>query len=147
LTVTSSDLELTKVIDDPAPDEGQTVFYTVTVTNQGPDNASGVLVNDALPAGVTHVDAVASQGTYDDGSGDWDIGGLAATDVVTLTIEATVDEGTAGDLISNLATVIASDQEDPDGDNNSDTADCTVGSTDLQLVKSVDPALATKATR
>ena len=61
--VASADLSLTK---SGAPDPvtvGDTVTYTVVVTNGGPDAATGVTVTDTLPAEVTFVSATATQGT------------------------------------------------------------------------------------
>ena len=59
------DIAVTKNVDDSAPDEGDAIKYTVTVTNNGPNDATGVVVTDDLPAGVTFgsVDSV-SQGAY-----------------------------------------------------------------------------------
>src|SRR5207253_8193968 len=42
---------------------GDNVSYTITVSNAGPGPADGVAVTDFLPAGVTLVSAVPSQGS------------------------------------------------------------------------------------
>ena len=57
----NADVGVTKIVDRPAPLVGETVTFTVTVTNSGPSPATGVVVTDALPAGLTFVvgDAVA----------------------------------------------------------------------------------------
>ena len=73
----AADLVTTKVVDDGTPDEGQSITYTLTVTNGGPDGATNVSVTDALPAGVTYVSDVPSQGSYVSGSGVWSVGALA----------------------------------------------------------------------
>ena len=44
--------------------EGDTVVYTIGVTNLGPDDASGVVVTDSVPAGLTFVSAVPGQGSW-----------------------------------------------------------------------------------
>ena len=58
-----ADLAVTKTgLPDPVL-VGSNLTYTVTVTNNGPNNASNVMVTDTLPANVTFVSATPSQGT------------------------------------------------------------------------------------
>jgi uncharacterized repeat protein (TIGR01451 family) len=45
---TNVDLKLTKTVDNPNPMVGDIVTFTITVTNNGPDPATGVVVNDSL---------------------------------------------------------------------------------------------------
>ena len=51
-----ADLELSKSVSDAAPNVGDTVTFTVSVTNQGPDAATNVSVTDVLPNGFIYVD-------------------------------------------------------------------------------------------
>ena len=58
----TSDLSVT-MNDSPDPvKRGETLTYTITVINNGPDAAENVVVTDVLPSGVTDVSATASQG-------------------------------------------------------------------------------------
>ena len=58
-----NDLEVTQV-DSPDPVRvGDNVTYTVTVTNNGPDTATDVLLTDLLPTTATLVSATPSTGT------------------------------------------------------------------------------------
>src|SRR5204862_7568208 len=104
--VQSADLALTVVADHARPNEGETLTCTVTLRNHGPDAATGVAASDVLPAGVTQVSSVASQGSYTPGTGAWSIGSIASGGSVTLGLIATVDLGTHGTSITNVASVI-----------------------------------------
>ena len=145
VTPPESDLSLTKSVDDPTPDVGDTVTFTVTVSNAGPDGATGVLVTDALPSGVTHV-SDDSGGAYDPVAGTWTIGALPSGGSTSLAITASVD---ASGTITNVAQVAAADQDDPDStpgnnapaEDDQDTATLTVTpAADLSLTKTVDDA-------
>jgi len=120
VTVTGcmADLSLTKTVDIATPPRGSNVTFTVTVTNSGPDQATGVTVNDLLPAGYTFVSSTATQGTYVDGTGIWTVGTLSNGGTATLQITATVNP--TGPY-ANTAQVSGSDQGDPDSTpNNND---------------------------
>lgn len=121
-----ADLALVKTVDEPTPGEGDTVAYTVVVTNHGPDTATNVDVTDLLPSGVTYVSDTPTQGSYNSGSGVWTVGSVANAAADTLTITATVDAGTATSTIVNTAAVTFLDQSDPDSANDSDDASLTV---------------------
>jgi uncharacterized repeat protein (TIGR01451 family) len=110
ITVQSADLAVTKVVDDGTPNEGDTVTYTVTLTNNGPNDATGIEVTDLLPAGVTYQSDTPSQGSYASGTGLWTAGDLATAANAMLTLVATVDAGTGGSTITNTATITAADQ-------------------------------------
>ncbi len=124
--VGSADLTVTKTVDDASPQEGDTLTYVVTVTNGGPDDATGVEVTDALPAGLTFVSAFATQGSYKSSSGVWTVGSLAVGETAGLQIRAGVDDGTAGTTITNRALVSAVDQGDPTPSDDAATAPVAV---------------------
>ena len=65
------DLELTKVADVAQAKVGDIVTFTLTLTNQGPADATNVDVYDLLPLGVTHFANNPSTGTYNPTSGTW----------------------------------------------------------------------------
>jgi uncharacterized repeat protein (TIGR01451 family) len=123
--IVEADLEISKEVSDSAPDEDDAIVYTVTVTNNGPHDASGVVVSDTLPGGVSYVSDDGG-GDYDEATGVWSVGNLGNSISATLHITATVDVGTAGDAITNTAIIIASDQSDPVTDNNQSNAVITV---------------------
>ena len=57
-----ADISVLKSVDNAAPHEGDTVNYTVTVSAQGPATSTGVVATDALPSGLTFVNATSSAG-------------------------------------------------------------------------------------
>ncbi len=116
-----ADLEVTKSADEPVA-VGETLTYTLTVTNHGPSDATDVVVTDTLPAGVTLLSATASQGTCQ--STTCELGPMA--EGATATISLRVRPGAAGP-ITNTATVTAV-EPDPFPNNNTATNTTTVES-------------------
>ncbi|MBO9663638.1 MAG: DUF11 domain-containing protein, partial [Dokdonella sp.] len=133
----AADLQVVKTVDDANPLLGQNVTFTVTLTNLGPNAATNVRVNDALPAGLGFVSANPSQGAYDDATGVWTVGDLAVSGagaVATLQITATVTQTGA---ITNVATSAGGDQTDPTPSNDEGSATVTVpASVDVSITKS-----------
>jgi uncharacterized repeat protein (TIGR01451 family) len=92
---------------------GTNFNYTITVTNAGPSSANGVVVTDALPAGVTFVSA-SGNGTNNSGIVNWSLGNLTVGQISNLTVTVTAPlSGT----ITNTATV-ATPTDDPNLTNN-----------------------------
>lgn len=136
-TVTA-DLSVGKTVDDPAPTEGGTVNYTVTVNNAGPGPATVVQMMDLLPSGVTLVSATPAQGTYDPVSGDWYVGTIPVGASVTLALQVLVDAGTGGTTITNTASVDFLSQNDPNAGNDAAAVDINpLGTPNLTVVKAV----------
>jgi uncharacterized repeat protein (TIGR01451 family)/fimbrial isopeptide formation D2 family protein/LPXTG-motif cell wall-anchored protein len=108
-----ADLELQKAITTPGPYSfGQVVQYSVTVTNTGPDAATGVTVLDKLPAALIYKSVVStSTGSYDPVTGLWTIGPLAVNAPQTLVLSVQLDA--TGEII-NDSQVNSADQWDPD---------------------------------
>ncbi|MFZ1743582.1 MAG: proprotein convertase P-domain-containing protein, partial [Pontixanthobacter sp.] len=109
-----ADLSLTKTISNAAPTFGSTVTYTLTARNASgsPLTATGIVVTDVLPAGVTFVSS-SGAGTYNSGTGAWAVGTLAPGGTATRTIVATVNS-TSGATITNTAEITASSVPDID---------------------------------
>lgn len=88
------DMALTKSVEPAAAKRGETVVYTLTVTNAGPSTATGVKVTDKLPDDglifVSH-DGVTPD-VYDAITGEWNVGTVevGAANAVTLKVTATV---------------------------------------------------------
>ena len=135
ITPLSADLALSKIVSNPRPNVGDTVAFTVTLTNDGPANTTNVSVTDLLPAGLTFVSATPTQGTYAPATGVWTVGTLVSSATVTLTLQALVVSSSAR---TNTATITHSDRFDPNTGNNSDSATVTPQQADLAVYKFVD---------
>ena len=127
---------IVKAIADPAEvpaggfTPGTSVTYTLTVTNEGPSPATGVIAQDKLPSGVTFVSAE-GDGTYDAASGKWDL----STEVIekgatrTLRITVTIDASAAGSVVTNTATIEKQDQIGDKKPDNTSSVPLTAGYT------------------
>ena len=117
ITLLQSDLSILKTVNNNTPAGASSVIFTLTANNAGPDNATGVVVNDLLSTGYTFVSTVPSVGSYDSVTGIWSIGTLVNGSTATLTVTAIVN--TTGDY-ENTA-VVSSSNHDPDTANNTAT--------------------------
>ena len=140
-----ADLSVTKTVNNATPNRNENVTFTITVSNGGPNAGTNVAVTDQLPAGLTFVSFLASQGTYNSGIGVWTVGTVNSAASATLDIVATA--ATSGAKV-NSAQVTAADQFDSDStvNNNAPTEDdqasvtVTPNVADLSLTKQVDIA-------
>lgn len=140
----SADLSLAKDAAASSVDAGDTVDWTLVVTNNGPSTANGVTVTDALPIGTTFVSA--STGCAESGGtvtcaapGAIDPNGTAE-----FTVTLKVDPARAAGTLSNTASVTGT-ETDPDTTDNTATASTSVTrSADLAVTKTdvADPVRA-----
>jgi len=140
----AADLAVTKTDGQQVAIPGQSVTYTITVTNAGPDAAHGAVLLDTLPpelVGATWTcSASAGSACAAAGSGSIDdtlsvlVGGTA-----TYTVTGTVDPAATGFLL-NTATVSGVTDPDP-SDNSANDGDTLEPQTDLGVTKtdSADP--------
>ncbi|OQY42126.1 MAG: hypothetical protein B6242_16510, partial [Anaerolineaceae bacterium 4572_78] len=129
-----ADLAITKTIDNPNPNVGEDVIFTLTVTNNGPSDATAVVATDNIPSGYTYVSDDAS-GAYDPVSGIWTIGNLANGASEQLNI--TVSVNASGEYLNTAS--VSGAEEDPDLNNNEDEASVSpTPIADLSILKSVN---------
>lgn len=119
--IPDADLQVSKI---GALGAGSTVIWTIDVTNNGPGNATGVVVTDALDACSTYISD--DCGGLNTPPWTWNVGALA--NGASATCNITVDTSGCGIALANTATATG-DQNDPAPLNNSATATLTVGNT------------------
>jgi uncharacterized repeat protein (TIGR01451 family) len=139
---TSADLLLTNAASAATIASGGSLTYTVTVTNRGPNSATGTVMTDPLPAGVALQSATASQGTCT-ASAVCSLGTLASGQAATVTITVTVTA--AQGTIVNTAGVTSA-VADPLASNNTASASTQVqgggggDSAELSILKTASPS-------
>jgi uncharacterized repeat protein (TIGR01451 family) len=102
----AADLAVSKVGEPDVLYVGQTLTYTLTVTNHGPSIASNVMLTDTLPAGVSFGSKTLSQGSCVEGDEIiCELGDILVGNSVTITLVTTptID----GDL-SNIVSISSS---------------------------------------
>ncbi|GAA1182961.1 hypothetical protein GCM10009664_56360 [Kitasatospora gansuensis] len=122
-----ADVAITKKPASTTPvGPGETFDYTVTVTNNGPSQASGLVVSDELPSTLKFVSASDSCTAVGQSVTCPKLGTLAVKASKTYTIKVQLDPAYTGDGtdVRNQAKV-ATDSADPDLSNN--TSDAATG--------------------
>jgi uncharacterized repeat protein (TIGR01451 family) len=151
----AADLAVTKV-DTPDPvTAGNNLTYTINLVNNGPSNASGVDVTDAIPANTTFVSATVTTGSgwltsapAVGGTGNVVFGKATVTpgETAVFTIVVNVNAATPNDTVITNSAVVTSISDDPNSGNDVGTATTTVGvgSADISVTKtdSTDPVMA-----
>ena len=134
---TPADLSVTASGSATSVEAGDSITYTVRVTNGGPNPATNVTLVDSLPSGAYFVSATTSQGSlvtpsvFDSGAAVARLGTLASGATATLTFSMTVTSG--GGSIVNHAFVLAS-TIDPNDENDSATVQTTVRSAGMAMI-------------
>jgi len=107
--VTDLAIDKSDNVDQVSP--GGNIIYTLRITNNGPSDATGVVVVDGLPSSVSFVSAT-NGGTYDAGSHTvrWVLGGLAAGVSTSVNVTVEVNESTSS-TITNTAMVAANERD------------------------------------
>jgi uncharacterized repeat protein (TIGR01451 family) len=125
VTNTNTSADLAVAVSGPSTaNEGDTVTYTIKVTNAGPNAASGVTLTDTLPAVLAFKSATPS-GTFGVSNGvvTFTVGTVAAGGTFTATVTAqAIEDGSASDSAS-----VASSSPDPNTANNSATTVTSFG--------------------
>jgi uncharacterized repeat protein (TIGR01451 family) len=112
--ISSIDLGISMVVDNTNPSVGQNVIFSITINNLGGIMANGVEVISQLPSGYTYVSNNSSIGNYNQATGIWSVGSLAAGGNATLTITA---QRLATGSYTNTA-VVSHNNFDPNATNN-----------------------------
>ena len=120
----SADLSVTKT-DEPDPvTAGNAIHYVLTVTNSGPDTATGIVVEDTLPTGTSFIEADAGC-VHLNGVVTCPIASLSSGGSVETSIVVRAPNVRTETVITNSVTVSGA-QDDPNPLNDARTEDTTV---------------------
>ncbi|MGV6852907.1 MAG: IPTL-CTERM sorting domain-containing protein [bacterium] len=139
--VNNADLSIA-ISDSPDPVvAGNNLTYTVTVNNNGPDEANNVNALNTLPTGVTFV---STNGCAEDPGGvpSCNLGTIANGANTQYSLTVSVDSSTTGSITHSAS--VTSDADHPDISNNTSTATTINSKADLSITKSddIDPIVA-----
>ncbi len=131
----SADLFVKKYVINTAPDFGEIIKWSVVVSNNGPDIATNVQVNDLLDDGLIFVKSSSTKGNYDVKSGIWTIDSLAPETDETLNIYCKVNK--IGKILNFVS--VNSTQYDWNESNNHDNESVNaVKIADLSVIKLIN---------
>jgi len=143
-----SDLSLDKSVSNINANVGEVITFSLQINNAGPDNATGVAVQDILPIGYSNITNISNGGILDENTIVWSNLNVPTSGLI-LTYNVTVNVPTLEvDEYLNIAQITASNQFDPnstpnndDGDqseNDEDSAFIETPGTDVAVIKTVD---------
>ena len=127
------DVAVVIVVNNTEPLFGEEVTWMITVVNNGPDNATGVVLNELLPDELIFIDSASTKGSYS--NGQWNIGSLNVGEVQYLNVTTVTDA--LGEILNNVN--VKSEEYDWNMTNNRESADVNVRPVaNLAVEKSVD---------
>jgi uncharacterized repeat protein (TIGR01451 family) len=143
ITVLCPDLSVSKTADAASVDAGDSIGYTITVSNAGPGAAKNVTLSDPLPANPGLSWSInggpnAAECSIGGGSLSCNFGTVIATGSKTVHISSPTTSGSCG-TVSNTATTAASNEANT-ANNSSGAVDITVLCPDLSVSKTADAA-------
>ncbi|MCK0132658.1 gliding motility-associated C-terminal domain-containing protein, partial [Flavobacteriaceae bacterium F08102] len=108
-----SDIRLSKAVSNNTPFVGDVVTFSLTVSNDGPSEATGVAIEDVVPAGYDNITAITAGSSIVGNTISWS--GITIPSGVDRVFEFTAHVLASGPY-ENAAEVIASDNIDPNSD-------------------------------
>ena len=133
-TVKIADLSVIKLINNSNPNYNDLIKWTIIVSNNGPNMATGVIVNDLLPKSVEYISSYLSKGFYNPVNGIWDVGNLNAGEELQLNIVSKIVK-TGG--ITNVVNVKGNEKDSNLTNNHFEKSVHVKAAADLSIEKSV----------
>lgn len=136
----AADLSLSQTVSPSPATAGQSITYTISVTNKGPNLAQNVLLTDIPPSSLTNIEFSADNGTtWTEWASPYNIDTVAAGQTATILLRGTLNDNATG-TITNTPSVI-SDTPDPNPNNNTVTTVTAIGTeAKLSITKTTAPS-------
>lgn len=129
-----ADLSVIKLINNSNPNYNDLIKWTIIVSNNGPNMATGVIVNDLLPKSVEYISSYLSKGFYNPVNGIWDVGNLNVGEKLQLNIVSKIVK--TGD-ITNVVNVKGNEKDSNLTNNHFKKSVHVKPAADLSIEKSV----------
>jgi uncharacterized repeat protein (TIGR01451 family) len=114
----TADLALTKTADRKDVKIGQTITFTITVTNLGPDAATGIYFGDSIPDPLNFVSASCDKGPTFGGACAVDSLAVGTSATITIVTTPITNPAQSERKFTNTAFIAQSATFDPNPDNN-----------------------------
>ena len=119
---------------------GNTLKFSLTITNFGPSTSENVTVTDLVPATLANVQYSLDQINWQPWTGEYLVGDMIKDQVVIIYIQGTVTTAATGQIINTA--LITSTTNDPNLINNSNSFEVHVGeSADVSITKIPDTSV------
>ena len=130
IVIKEADLIVDKAVDLSSANPGDTLTYTITVTNDGPSDEPGITFRDNVPAFLTNVSwsCAVTSGTGNCGTASGTGNNINTTldlnnqAVATYTVTADISSSASGSITNEATAIRNNDITDPDLSNNTDDA-------------------------
>jgi uncharacterized repeat protein (TIGR01451 family) len=124
-----ADLNLLSAVDNPKPNKGDKIQIGIQVSNAGPADATNVVVEDVLANGLKYDSCTGCgpSGVRRSTSQQFSIASIPASSSATIVLNVTVQANSG--TLKNTASILSADQSDPNGANDKDTLNITIGGT------------------
>lgn len=123
----AADVSVIKSVNDSSPNYRDMVMWTLVISNNGPDKATDIYVEDMLPEGLALVNYTATKGIYDNGT--WVMCCLENGEVQMIEILCRVNKT---GKITNMATIHANEHDYNESNNEDNESIDVPPAVDLQ---------------
>ncbi|MEZ4651185.1 MAG: hypothetical protein R3E97_20825 [Candidatus Eisenbacteria bacterium] len=136
--ILGADLGIDHSVEPAEADPGDSVLFTTTITNSGPDVAESVKVQLVYPGDLAEESVSVSSGTFDGATQVWVIPAIDPAVPAVLQWTGKVADDASEGSITSTATIASVSPVDPNPGNEEDSATLLLGRNALEVTMLVD---------